>query len=97
MSKTYVEKFIKEVQKTELDMDFPFWGFNPLSECDDNDRNEVMIPNNRLTFAEAPSMDIDECIDILEGLKSEGANRVYIADHIDHRGYHIYGVELKEI
>lgn len=87
--KTYVEKFIGEISKTELDLDHPFY--------DGEERNEVMIPHNRLGFTEAPSMDIDEVIGVLNELKNQGANRVYIADHCDHHGYYFYGTKLIEL
>lgn len=80
--KTFVEKFI-------LDLDFPFY--------DDKEPNEVMSPMNRLDFAQCPSVDIDEVINLLNDLKTAGSNRVYIADHVDHHGYYFYGVKLIEI
>lgn len=76
---------------TDLGSEYPHY-------CDnDEERNEVMIPHYKLNYAEAPSMDIDETIEILKNLKELGANRVYIADHPDHRGYYFYGVKLIEI
>lgn len=89
--KAFVEKFICKVSRTELDMEFPNY------EEDGEERNEVMIPYNMISFADSPSMDIDEAIKILEEIKEKGANRVYIADHSDHHGYYFYGVQLKEI
>jgi hypothetical protein len=88
--KTYVEKFIAAESRTELDLEYPHYDRFEV-------RNEVMIPYNRLTFVDAPSIDIDETIKILTELKEKGANRVYIADHCDHHGYYFYGVELIEI
>lgn len=87
--KTFVEKFIAVESRTELDLDYPNY--------EGEERNEVMIPHNKLNFAEAPSMDIDEAIKILTELKEKGANRIYIADHCDHHGYYFYGVQLLEI
>lgn len=87
--KTFVEKFIAEKTLTELDLEFPNYSGDV--------RNEVMIPHNKLSHAEAPSMDIDDAIKILNELKEMGSNRVYIADHCDHNGYHFYGVKLVEI
>ena len=43
--------------RTELDLDYPHY--------EGEKRNEVMIPHNKLNFAEAPSIDIDETIKIL--------------------------------
>jgi hypothetical protein len=90
--RTFVEKFIAVESRTELDLDYPNYNGK-----DDEERNEVMIPYNKLNFAEAPSLDIDEAIKILTELKGKGANRVYIADHCDHHGYYFYGVQLQEI
>ena len=87
--KTFVEKFIGTEERTELDLDYPNY--------EGDERNEVMIPHNKLNFVEAPSIDIDEVIEILNQLKEKGANRVYIADHCDHNGYYFYGVNLIEI
>jgi len=87
--KTFVEKFIAEESKTELDCDFPNY--------EGDIRNEVMIPNNKLGFADTYSMDMDEAIKILTVLKEKGANRVYFATHCDHRGYYFYGTKLIEI
>lgn len=89
--KTFVEKFIHVEVRDELDLMFPH--YNEEAE----QHNEVMIPHSKLNFAEAPSIDIDEVIIILNELKVKGANRVYIADHCDHHGYYFYGVQLKEI
>ena len=87
--RTFVEKFIAEESRTELDLDYPNY--------EGEERNEVMIPSNKLSFVEAPSMDIDEAIKILTELKDKGANRIYFADHCDHHGYYFYGTQLKEI
>ena len=87
--KTYVEKFITEESRIELDLEYPNY--------EGDERNEVMIPRNRMDFGETPSMDIDEAIEILNQLKKKGSNRVYFADRGDHHGYHFYGVQLMEI
>jgi hypothetical protein len=87
--KTYVEKFIAKKSKTDLDLEHPNYA--------GDERNEVMIPLNKLEYTEAPSIDIDEVISMLNKLKELGANRVYIADHSDHHGYYFYGVKLIEI
>ena len=87
--KTFAEKFIHGINRTALDLEPPFY--------DGDVRNEVMIPQHKLRFVEAPSMDIDEVIKILNELKEKGADRVYIADHCDHHGYYFYGVKLTEI
>jgi len=85
----FVEIFIAVESRTELDLDFPNY--------DGDERNEIETPYDKLTWSEAPSMDIDETIKILTDLKEKGSNRVYIADHCDHHGYYFYGVELVEI
>ena len=87
--KRFIEEIVGVEVREDLDLNYPFYG--------DNDDNEVIIPFNELEFVEAPSIDIDEVISILNKLKNNGANRVYIADHADHHGYYFYGVELKEI
>ena len=87
--RTYVEKFVAVEARTELDMESPHY--------DGDECNEVMIPQHKLHYAEAPSMDIDDVMSLLNELKDKGANRIYIAQHCDHNGYYFYGVELKEI
>jgi hypothetical protein len=87
--KTFVEKFIAEESRTELDLDHPYY--------DGEEGNEVMTPHHKMTWAEAPSINIDEVIVILDNLKKKGANRVRIADHSDHHGYYFYGLKLIEI
>jgi hypothetical protein len=86
--KTFLEKFIEVKSVTELDLDYPHY--------EGEERNEVLIPSN-LSFVEAPSMDIDNVLEIVNSLKESGANRIYIADHCDHHGYYFYGVKLIEI
>ena len=87
--KTFVEKFIIKENKTDLDGEYP----NYIGEI----QNEVMIPNNKLTYVNTPSMDLEEAIEILKCFKKKGANRVYFANHCDHRGYYFYGTKLIEI
>lgn len=87
--RTFVEKFIATESRTELDLEFTHY--------EGDDINEVMIPQHKLNYVDAPSIDIDVVIDILDTLKEKGANRVYIADHIDHHGYYFHGVKLVEI
>ena len=89
--KYYAERFVKEIRKTELDLDFPFYNGK------DDQRNEVLSPHHLISFAEAPSIEIDEVMNIMTKLKNEGADRVYIADHSDHHGYYFYGVKLNEL
>ncbi len=89
--RTFVEKFIDKEELTELDCEFPFYDKNT------EDRNEVLIPHSHLSFAQCPSVDIDRVITILNNLKEKGANRVYLADHVDHQGYYVYGTKLIEI
>ena len=87
--KTFVEKFIAVAKNLNLDLKYPNY--------ENKINNEVMTLHNKLEYVEAPSMDIDDVINILNELKEKGSNRVYIADHCDHHGYYFYGVELKEI
>jgi hypothetical protein len=106
--KTFVEKFIDSKSKTDLDCEYPFYEvrddvYRDVDEevNDDSDGeevcNEVMIPHNKLSYVEAPSMSIDDVIEILNEFKTKGADRVYIADHSDHHGYYFYGVKLVQI
>jgi protein-tyrosine phosphatase len=88
--KTFVEKLVAAVERTELDLEYPY--YDKLGN-----KNEVMVPYSVLNFVEAPSIDLDDAIKILTELKEKGANRVYIADHCDHHGYYFYGVKLLEI
>lgn len=87
--KTYREKFIEKISRIELDLEHPRYT--------GDDKNEVIIPYEDIVFAEAPSINIDELIELLEELKQKGSNRVYIAQHCDHHGYYFYGVKLSRI
>ena len=87
--KSFVEKIIAIESKVELDLEYPHY--------DGEVHNDVMIPHSKIDYTEAPSIDIDQVIAILNSLKEKGANRVYIADHCDHQGYYFYGVKLIEI
>jgi len=90
--KTYVEKYIDVIIKSDLDLEHPFY-----DKKDPESQNEVMIPYHKINFAEVPSMDINDVIKYLMTLKDKGADRVYIADHVDHKGYYFYGTKLIEI
>jgi hypothetical protein len=87
--KTFAEKLIQKISKTELDLKYPYY--------ENGVPNEVLTPHNSLAFVEAPSIDIDEAIQILQELKEKGSNRVYIADNPDAEGYYFYGVKLIEL
>jgi hypothetical protein len=87
--KTFAERLVETVDKTELDCDFPFY------TGENGERNEVLSPS--LPFVEVPSLPIDEVIAVLQQLKDKGANRVYIADHVDHHGYYFYGTKLQQL
>jgi hypothetical protein len=88
--KRYLETVVAKESVTELDLVFPFYD-------EDQNINEVEIPYSEIKFAEAPSIDINYVINTLLNMKEKGANRVYIADHIDHHGYYFYGVKLEEL
>jgi hypothetical protein len=88
---TYAEKFIEEISKTELDLDFPYYS-SDSEEC-----NEVLTPISKMPYVQVPSMNIEEAIEALQALQSAGANRVYIVDHVDHHGYYFYGTLLKKL
>lgn len=94
--KTFVEKFIDTIDVSDLDLEYPHYSPS-YNEGDDAIRNDVMIPWDKLDFVEAPSMDINDVLEVLNNLKEKGANRIYIADHGDHHGYYFYGVNLMEI
>ena len=88
--KTYVEHFVAEESKNELDLEFPYY--------DGDEDNDVIIPYDHLSYVEdgVPSIPIDDVVEMLTKLKKAGANRVYIAPHCDHHGYYFYGVKLAE-
>jgi hypothetical protein len=96
--KTYVEKFIAEESRTELDLQFPYYSDTEKDEDGDTVRNVVIYaPELEDSYVSTDvSMDIDEVIGILNSLKQRGANRVYISDHCDHHGYYFYGVHMEE-
>ncbi len=90
--KIFEEKFVYRDSVTDIDLQYPFYH--------GDDRNEV-ITSSEMGEVEywdgAPSIDTWELIDVLEHIKEQGAERVYIADHSEHRGYYFYGVKLKEV
>lgn len=96
--KTYVEKFIAEESRTELDLQFPYYSDTEKDENGDTVSNEVLYaPELRNSYVNIDvSMDIDEVVNILNSLKQKGAERVYIAEHLDHHGYYFYGVKLED-
>ena len=87
--KTFVEKFVAKKNLTDLDLVYPYY--------EGEESNDVMIPHNKLTYVNVPSMDIEKVLTILNEMKEKGANRIYIADNVDHQGYYFYGVKLMEI
>ncbi len=96
--RTYVEHFIAEESRTDLDLEFPHYSNTEKDEHGDAVSNEVITPDDELSYAEAyvPSIAIDEVVEILANLKNKGADRVYVATHNDHHGYYFYGVKLAE-
>jgi len=90
--KTYVEKLVGVIQNTELDLDPPY--YTEGSE----ERNTFLCDERAFEYgAGQESVDIDYMIEYLKHLKDQGANRVRIAYHSDHRGYYVYGCELIEV
>jgi hypothetical protein len=87
--KKFIEKFIAQESRTELDLDYPNY--------EGEQRNEITTPDQDLTFVEVPSIAIKEVIEILTSLQEKGSDRVYIATHEDHHGYYFYGVKLLRI
>lgn len=85
----YKEIFLHCEEKTELDLDFPFY-----TEGSDQ-RNEVES-SGVSGWAEVPSMSIKELEDVLDKMKSKGANRISIFSHTDHHGYYFYGSKLED-
>lgn len=91
----FKEILIDEIEHSELDLEYPFYGPAKDKEGDDI-RNDIDYMNTG-TYSESPSIDIDIVIDSLRLLKAKGANRVYLVDHGDHHGYVITGVKLEEL
>lgn len=87
--RSFIEKFVKRDIITNLDLKYPRYIKNTKSD--------VYVSSFVPKEVKAPSMCIDELIDLLNSLKSEGANRVYISDVKDFEGYVFYGVNLEEI
>jgi hypothetical protein len=88
--KKFIEELLIEDCVTELDLEFPFY----------NNVNGKLIPNEveiaNTDYAEAPSMDIDKALEIIQKFKDNGCNRIYFESHCDHSGYYFYGINLKE-
>lgn len=85
--KTFTETLIEEIEKSDIDLDYPFY--------EKGERNEVETLDN--VWSEAPSISINETIETLENLAGKGANRVYLYAHGDHHSYIFTGVRLEEI
>lgn len=88
--KNYKETFISKQVVSELDLDPPFW------EIDEDEPNLVDYCEDG-QYQDAPSMDIEDLIHILETIKRQGANRVYIESDNDHQGYEFTFVNLTEV
>lgn len=85
----YKEEFVAQIENINLDLKHPYY------DLEDNP-NDVEIPRNQLDYANVPSIEIKELESIINQLKENGADRVYIASHVNHRGYYFYGVKLKQ-
>lgn len=98
----YIERLISIHEETELDIAPPYHSDTEVDEDGDPLRLEVEWCDKlqKSCYSEVEvSMEIDEVISILERLKAAGAERVLIAEHIDHHGYYFYGtrIELVEV
>jgi len=82
--KTYVEKFIENIETDELDFEEVF-------------RNNELLTSSKVQAQSAISISIEEVEKIINELKKNGANRVYIEYHEDHITYIFSGVQLKEV
>ena len=85
---TFAEKFIGKIPKTELDLEWPFYGPEDV-------RNEVLTSSQ--IDCDVPSISTTDLETLITEFKSAGATRMYISTHIDHQGYYFYGVELVKI
>jgi hypothetical protein len=97
--RTFVEKFVEAEERTELDLRYPYYESTDKPDGVDI-RNEILIPESttdKLNYVKVPSLDIDDAIYVLSELKRSGANRLYIATHVDHQGYYFYGTKLLEV
>ncbi len=96
--RTFVEKFVVTIERVELNLMYPYYQSTDKPNVDI--KNEILIPNStseKLNYVEVPSLDIDDAIYVLSELKRSGANRLYIATHVDHQGYYFYGTKLLEV
>lgn len=83
----FKETLIKEIEFDAIDCEFPFFtGEEP---------NEVEMIDNVWSMIE--SIDIDKIVNALNDLKFNGADRVYLYAHADHRSYILTGVKLDEV
>lgn len=88
--KIYKEILVASENRTELDSEFPFY-----EDPEQEERNEVIGVD--LNFGgDVPSMSIFELRDMLNRFIKKGAQRIYIAEHEDHRGYYFNAVKLEE-
>lgn len=48
-------------------------------------------------WTDCPSMDINQALDIIKGLKKKGAARIYFFAHTDHNSYIFTGIKYKKV
>ena len=89
----FTETFVIQSEKSDLDINYPYFGPEVDSDGDEH-VNNVSICHN--VAGEVPPITIDEVIEIMMEFKAKGANKVYIETHADHQGYIFSGVKLTE-
>ena len=89
IKRTYTE----EVEHSDLDL----INIDEILGTNKDGHDYTMITSNDINWSgEVDSINIDTLIATLQKLKKNGANYVEVFHHTDHRGYNIYGVELRE-
>ena len=98
MKKKYIyRKFVKDIDLSELDLVNQWELFGEDTNHDDYDY-EVITESKRGNgyYDESDELKIDDAISALNALKEKGANYVQIVAHVDHHGYEMYGLEMRE-
>lgn len=84
----YKEVYIDTIEVSEIDLDAPFYTGDERSEIEHS---------KDVTWYDTESIAIDEALRVLQLLKLQGSERVYLFAHSDHHGYIFTGVKLDKV
>lgn len=90
------KKYVAEVAYSELDLENLEVIFGATDDYHEHEVIESSCNNKMYWAGEAEPIKIDLLIKTLQELKDAGCNYVEVANHSDHYGYNIYGLEMRE-